>query len=545
MQGPHSRSEGALSARFRGLATLVLPTLFALFALGCTTGRVRPGWMQDGAPLADLRRSIDSMIAAPQFRNAHWGILIVDPQSGDTLYSHNAGKLFMPASNMKIVTGAVALATLGPDFRFRTTFVARGPVRDGTLAGDLIVQGRGDPTVSDAMRGDALAPLREIADSLTARGITRIAGHILPGDDAFPDATLGFGWSWDDLGSSYGSGVDELFLNDGFARIAVRGGARVGDSVTAVALPTREYPVVHVLAATGWPPDTAAATGALPHEALPSSALTALVDSATGAISVIGFIAPNSSDTLEVVFPNQRAAYLAGLREALASRGIVVDEAPSATIARAPAVALVPGGGQSANHGSAYSPPLDTLFAFDSPPLRDILRAMEKPSQNQIAEILLKTIALERTHVGSADSGRRVVENQLLSWGADSSGFVIRDGSGLSRYNYLSPETIVRTLAAIRQDTAFSVFYNALPIAGVDGTIKLRMRGTPAQGNVHAKTGFIANARSLSGYVTTADGRVLVFSALCNNWTVPVADVERVQDVIAARLAGFTLRGRH
>jgi D-alanyl-D-alanine carboxypeptidase/D-alanyl-D-alanine-endopeptidase (penicillin-binding protein 4) len=112
--------------------------------------------------------------------------------------------------------------------------------------------------------------------------------------------------------------------------------------------------------------------------------------------------------------------------------------------------------------------------------LRDILRAMEKPSQNQVAEILLKTIGLERTGVGSADSGRRVIETQLLAWGADSTGFVIRDGSGLSRYNYLSPETIVRTLAAVRRDTVFSAFYDALPIAGVDGTIKTRMRGTPA-----------------------------------------------------------------
>jgi D-alanyl-D-alanine carboxypeptidase (penicillin-binding protein 4) len=136
-----------------------------------------------------------------------------------------------------------------------------------------------------------------------------------------------------------------------------------------------------------------------------------------------------------------------------------------------------------------------------------------------------------------------VVERQLLAWGAQPDGFVIRDGSGLSRYDYLSPETIVRTLASIRQDTAFSVFYDALPIAGVDGTIEWRMRGTAAQGNVRAKTGYVSNARSLSGYVTTADGRQLIFSALCNNWTVSVREVERVQDAIAVRLAELVREG--
>jgi D-alanyl-D-alanine carboxypeptidase/D-alanyl-D-alanine-endopeptidase (penicillin-binding protein 4) len=172
--------------------------------------------------------------------------------------------------------------------------------------------------------------------------------------------------------------------------------------------------------------------------------------------------------------------------------------------------------------------------------LRDILHAMEKPSQNQIAEILLRTLGLERAGVGRPDSGASVVERQLLAWGAEPDGFVIRDGSGLSRYDYLSPETLVRTLAAIRRDTAFHAFYDGLPIAGIDGTIEYRMRGTAAQGNVHAKTGFIANARSLSGYVTTADGRMLIFTALCNNWTAPVKDVERVQDEIAVRLAELT-----
>ena len=156
-----------------------------------------------------LDRSIDSLVRQPEFRNAHWGILIVDPVRGDTLYSWNAGKLFMPASNMKLVTGSVALATLGPDFRFTTAFLARGTRTDSVLRGDLVVEGRGDPSMSESMHeGNAMTPLLAIADSLAARGIRRISGQLVPGHDVFSDSPYGFGWSWDDFDYAYSAGVD-------------------------------------------------------------------------------------------------------------------------------------------------------------------------------------------------------------------------------------------------------------------------------------------------------------------------------------------------
>src|ERR1700694_1704228 len=166
--------------------------------------------------VARLRQAIDSAVNAPEFANAHWGILIVDAATRDTLYSRNAEKLFLPASNMKIITGATALAQLGPDYQYRTTFAARGPVRGGVLRGDLVVIGRGDPTVSDHMRKDAMTVMRDIADSLAAKGIARISGRLVSGGDAFPGPVLGFGWDWDDLDYGYGAGVDELMFKEGF-----------------------------------------------------------------------------------------------------------------------------------------------------------------------------------------------------------------------------------------------------------------------------------------------------------------------------------------
>jgi D-alanyl-D-alanine carboxypeptidase/D-alanyl-D-alanine-endopeptidase (penicillin-binding protein 4) len=176
-----------------------------------------------------------------------------------------------------------------------------------------------------------------------------------------------------------------------------------------------------------------------------------------------------------------------------------------------------------------------------SPTLRDIMPLFEKPSQNQIGEILFKTLALAKTGVGTADSAQQVVSRQLIAWGAQPDGFVVRDGSGLSRHDYVSPRTIVTVLDVMRRSPDFRLFYDGLPIAGVDGTIRNRMKGTPAEGNIHAKTGTLDKARSLSGYVTTADGRMLLFSALANNYTVPTRRVDQVTDALGVWLAGMRL----
>ena len=518
----------------------VRPIVLIALAVGCAAGPAaapppRPALaLLPADERQELRAAIDSAVSQPEFANAHWGILIVDPASGDTLYSRNAGKLFMSASNMKIITGATSLALLGADYRFRTSFATRGNVIDSVLRGDLVVIGTGDPTVSDAMTKDstakdrdAMTPLRALADSLRAHGINRIGGSLVSEGDAFPDAPLGFGWAWDDLDYAYSAGVDELLFNEGFATVIVRAGRRVGDTVTAETRPARKSPTLRIVATT------------TPRRVAGDTARTTLIevrrDSAGGGVVVEGTIALGDSTEETVAHRAPNEAYLAALREALEDRGIRVMGG-KAVRRGTPVTRPAPG------EKLATAPP-DTLFTLLSPPLREILPAFEKPSQNQIGEVLLKTLGREKTGVGSADSGRAVVERQLAAWGARDGGYAVRDGSGLSRHDYLTPETIVHVLDAIRADSAFRVFYDALPVAGVDGTIERRMRGTAAQGNVHAKTGYVDKARSLSGYVTTADGRLLIFSMLANNWTVPVRRIEAVQDMVATRLAALRLGG--
>jgi serine-type D-Ala-D-Ala carboxypeptidase/endopeptidase (penicillin-binding protein 4) len=469
---------------------------------------------------AELRHAIDSMVAMPKFANAHWGILIVDPERGDTLYSRNAGKLFMPASNQKLVTGAVALALLGPDHQFETAFAARGPVEGGVLRGDLVVSGNGDPSMSNRMRGDVMQAMRAIPDSLRGHGVRYVSGRLQRAGNLFPDAHHGFGWGWDDFDFAYSAGVDELFFNDGMFTVTLRGSQREGARASTTVRPDIGYPSVRSLVTTVRRPDsTRNADGSWSAPGLRSP--SARMDSASNLVTITGEVYVGDSVDVDVAYRDPGLAYLYALRRTLSDQALTIE------------------GGLDPRYPRDTASALDSLFVVKSPPLREILPVLEKPSQNQIAEILFKTVGLRHTGVGTADSGRAVVERQLAAWGIAPTSFAVRDGSGLSRHNYIAPDAIVRILDAMRKSEHFAVFRGSLPVAGVDGTIRNRMRDTPAAGNVHAKTGFVDKARSLSGYVTTADGRLLIFSLLCNNWTTPSREVDEVADAIAVRLASL------
>jgi D-alanyl-D-alanine carboxypeptidase/D-alanyl-D-alanine-endopeptidase (penicillin-binding protein 4) len=469
--------------------------------------------------LEHLKRFIDSSVTDPRFRSAHWGVLVVDAASSDTLYSRNAGKLFMPASNQKLLTGAVALDLLGPSYRYATHVALGGAIVDSVIQGDLLVRGTGDPSFSDAMQGDAMLPLRALADSLFARGVRRVAGRLSSAGDVFPGPPLGFGWAWDDLDFPYAAGVDELMFNEGFTRLRIRAGSTAGAPVTVATAPARTYPDVRITAQTVMAGDSAARAG---------RGVRVFHDTTTlGTVVVDGVIAAGDSTERRLAFRDERHAFLAAFREALNDRGIGVDSSGFGVVA-------------SANH-DAREPTGLPLVSWRSDSLGVILKAFEKPSQNQIGELLLRTIGLVGGTAGSPEEGARIVGDALRAWGAAADGFRVRDGSGLSRHDVVSPETIVHVLDAMRRSPNYAVFREALPIAGVDGTLASRMRGTAAAGNVRAKTGTLDMVRSLSGYVTAADGRLLMFSVLCNNWLADVREVDRAADAIAVRLAELRL----
>lgn len=467
----------------------------------------------NGATARDVRvlqQFVDSLVALPQFANMQWGILLVAPERTDTLASVNADRLFMPASNMKLVTAAVALARLGPEFRWTTTFTRTGPVRTGALRGDILVAGTGDPSVSAAMRRDPLEAFAPLVAALQAAGVRQVIGRVRTSDTpAFPGSPLGFGWDWDDLHEPYGAGVTELLWNEAFTDVQVRGCGAAGRLACITTTPLATSPTIH-----GAVRVRAAGSGAPDIEWWRDSA-------ATPGIAVRGSIAQGDSMFFSAAQPDGRATYVAAVTEALTRAGIVVRPAPV-----------------SANRVATRNTTADTIVVLQSLPLREVMVALQKPSQNQIAESIFRTLALQGTGAGTPDSARAIVERQLLAWGVRADAHAIRDGSGLSRHDYLTPRLLVQVLDTMRRRSDFSVYHDALPIAGVDGTLRNRMQRF-ANGRVHAKTGTIDKARAISGYVTTADGELLLFSMIANNHTVPNREVDRVQDLIIERLVNL------
>jgi serine-type D-Ala-D-Ala carboxypeptidase/endopeptidase (penicillin-binding protein 4) len=460
---------------------------------------------------AALQRYVDSVVAAPMWRNARLGILVVDPETGDTLVSHDADRLFMPASNQKLLTGAIATAKLGPDFRWRTPVLLHGVQRGATFHGNLFVQGSGDPSISDALRGGRAASAFDVvADALAARGITRITGRILPLGDALPGLTTGYGWAYDDFDYGYSAAIDELMFNEGELYLRVKAGAKPGDRVTVSRAPTRAYPLLRIEAITR--------DSVVPAGTMPPPRLRANYDSIGSTLVLTGTLAVGDSARLTVAYRHPSDAFVAALHESLGDRRITVQQR---ALTRRDTLARMP----------------DTLAVIESAPFAEVLSRMQKPSQNQIAELLFRTVALHVTGSGSEDSAQAVGARTLAEWGVTAADAAYRDGSGLSRHDYITPRAIVRVLDAMRRSPHFAMYRDALPIAGVDGTIGSRMKNTPAQGNARAKTGTVDKARSLSGYVTSADGRLVLFSVLANNFTVPNREVERVQDAIVTMLA--------
>lgn len=489
----------------RGQRALVAAVL-VLFASGCAS--VGMGTARGATP-SSLAARLDAILADTALAHAHIGAVVVSLRDGDTIYSRNAGRVFLPASNQKLLTGAAALAALGPRFRYSTAVYGSGQVRDGVLQGDLIVRGGGDPTFSDRFGGDARAPLLAWADSLRARGITSVRGGIVGVDSAFPGPSLGSGWAWDDLGAGYAAEYGALQFNEGAVTLQVVPASAVGSPAVVVLDPPNQHLRIYNLTTT-----TASGT---PVE------LSIRRDDAGPGVTVEGTIPADTTAVTRVVAVRDPSAFFVSvLREALREAGVMVEgpalPAEEWPIDRAGVVEAL-------------------LFTHLSPPLAEILPAMMKPSQNQIAETLLLTVGRELRGEGTASAGAAAVDSMLRAWGLPAQELRMADGSGLSRYNLVSPRLLAGLLAQMDRGESRDVWRESLPIGGVDGTLEGRMREGPLRGNVAAKTGTLTGVRALSGYLTTADGEPVVFSILVDHHLRPAATVDRVVETALEAIA--------
>lgn len=452
---------------------------------------------------------LDSIFSDTSIAHSHIGVEVRMAESGRTLYERNSERMFVPASNMKLITGAAALVGLGPDYAYRTRVAAQGPIRDGVLEGSLVVFGTGDPTLSERFHDDPRDVFRAWADSLRTHGIHTISGSVIGVDSAFPGPSLGAGWSWDDLDSYYAAEYGALQFNEGAIRVDVHPGAAPGAPAVVVLRPGTQYIPVYNRATTTQPGGST------------ESSITR-EERGPGFI-VTGEIAADTSVGRDVAVRDPARFTLTVLREALRDAGITVD-GPAITFDE-----LEPG---NTTVGRAL-----TLFTHTSPPLTEILPGMMKPSQNWIAETLLLTLGRELGEAGTARAGAAVVDSAFAAWGLETDELRVRDGSGMSRYNLVSPDFIADLLALMARGPYADLWVSSLPVGGEDGTLARRMPGPPLFQNVQAKTGTLSGVRSLSGYLTTASGDRVIFSTMVNNHARSAAAVDRVVDAALEALA--------
>jgi len=500
-----SRSSRAVTA-----ALLVFTLVFTLFfTLACrTTSQSSPRAAAPAARAASntqLQHDLGGILTRDTLAHGTWSVVVKSMTSGATLYSTNAQRLLMPASTMKMVTLATAAEHLGWNFTYETRLSAIGSIENGVLRGDLVVTGSGDPSIGTAdQSADHL--FDEWSAQLRRLGIRAIDGRLVGDDRAFERETLGFGWSWDDLAIDYAAGVSALQFNENAVRVTIAHGAAAGDSAAmTVDPPTSELTVVnHVTTGkTGSP-------RALDARRLPGAQR----------LEISGSIATDSDPAvLNVSVDNPTRFFVSALRRGLIARGIDArgDAVDVHELSTPPAI------GDGRLVATHQSPPLSTLA----------IRLM-KASQNQYAETLLKTIGRNADGApASASAGSAEVRNTFTRWNIDPNGLVQRDGSGLSRYDYLNADTLVSVLDRVYHDaTLYQPFRASLPVAGVDGTLARRFKDTRAEGRVHAKTGSMSNVRTLAGYVDTEGGDVLAFAILANNFDVTAPVVEAAVDIV-------------
>lgn len=476
--------------------------------------------------LEDLRARIRDVIAQPEFAASRVAVKVASLDTGRVIFEQDARKWMQPASNMKLFTVAAALDRLTPDYRFITSVYAPArPDAAGTVRGDLVVYGRGDPSFAVRFNPEgntdyALA-IDALAADIQAGGVRRVEGDLVGDESYFTGAPVPAGWEWDDLQWYYGAEVSALTVNDNAVDLSVKPGASVGSPARITLGPST--PHVTIIDRT-----TTSERGTT-RELSVNRALGQNIIEIRGRLPIDdrGYTA-----SLAVSRPSMLFATM--LRAALERRGVVFTGQTRTVDAS----------------GRAEKPlPVSSLVeiaARKSPPLSVIAAQVLKPSQNLYAELLLRTLGKLSNSpdpkLSSEDAGEKVVQNFLTQAGIDPSGLVMNDGSGLSRSDLVTAETTLQLLVYMNRHRFGSDFRLALPVAGVDGTLRNRMKGTPAQGNVRAKTGTLGTATSLSGYVFSAAGERLVFSLMINNPPRDANPRTDFTDAIAVLLASFAGR---
>jgi len=426
-----------------------------------------------------LASDLGGMVAG-QVRHGRWGVMVVSLTRGDTLYSINADSLFQPASTMKLFTAALALERLGPNHSFSTDVYRDGNVGpDGTVRGNLILRGGGDPALSNRfIRGDANMPMTLLARLVHGKGVRRVTGDLIADASAFEERLVPEGWLSRYLHDRYAARVSALSLNENVVTIAV--------------YPESAGPGARV----ALEPSSSAITATSAVRLVKGSRGGNIIVRRTngGGIEARGWIGTNSvTRRYELVVEDPAMFALGAFRDALAAQGVTVDG--SIRMGETP-------------HGAVK------LGGLPSPPLDRLISVMNRESINHYAELIYRNTARTQNKLpeGSATAGFALLRDFMVTKvGADSNAVHAADGSGLSTLDRVTPRGLLQLLAYSHKAPWAASFHASLPVAGESELLRTRMRYTAAQGNLHAKTGTTNSVISLGGYVTAQSGEVIAF----------------------------------
>lgn len=485
----------------------------ALVSLWLALG-VAPASAGDPSPKR-LGKAIDAIVSRPDFAAAFWGIEVRSLKTGRTLYARNAEKAFRPASNTKLVTTAAALDALGPDARVRTTVETAGRLDGlGRVLGDVFLVGRGDPNLSARFSpGRPTAAFEEMADALAAAGVRRIEGRVVGHEGAFTGERRGADWTWEDLAWGYGTEVSALSFADNLVEVTLTPGERVGDPAVLETAPRHGCLAVSSSVTTAPAPPSGSSPASEEEETVALAR-----EPGSNALQLAGSIPLGGKweGRLAVVDPARCATRV--FADVLEAKGIRVT-------------------GGVATSSAPLPPGTRVLAAHESPSMAEMVRVVNKKSQNLHAEMLLRLVGLTARGEGSAAKGHEAVADMAQRLGFPDDGWGLADGSGLARTGLLTPRGLASLLAAMDRHPAAAAFRDSLPIAGVDGTLEKRMRGTAAERRVVAKTGTLRLANALAGYATTERGERLAFAIVVNNHAGKSREAVAAIDAVAAAIA--------
>jgi D-alanyl-D-alanine carboxypeptidase/D-alanyl-D-alanine-endopeptidase (penicillin-binding protein 4) len=500
------------------------------------------------APPKALQGRIAEVLSAPDLARGFWGIEVVSLSTGEILYSQNSDKLFTPASNTKLFTTAAALALIGPDYKFRTTVETTAMLdRYGRLNGDLMLVGHGDPNLSGRelpyefrtqRADDPVQALETLADALVQKGVKYVDGDIVADDSYFAFERYGEGWSQDDLLWADGAPVSALTINDNVVFVNILPADRAGEKAFVSVKPFSDYYRVDNRVIT-----TPAGTGRkffVNRE--PGSTVLTLWGN-------MPLDDPGANEALAIEDPAEFAAVL--FRQLLEKRGIIVygrqrtRHTELATLSTFTATALAPSHGGSGEVSRPFkSDQPVTLASYESKPLLEDVRVINKVSQNLHAEILLRLLGRERGNGGTIEGGLEVLRQFLMQAGIPSDQYIFYDGSGLSRQNLVTPHAVTQMLRYCSIQPWGAAYKATFPVSGVDGSLSDRLTSPRLKSRILGKTGSLGGVKNLSGYATTDAGQTVVFSILSNNFNLPAKRVTDTIDQIVQAIVEDTPSGR-